>query len=282
MKHDGPVVTVVFSPDGTKVATASVGFGSFYVGETLTLPAHLVSDKTARLWDAATGRPLGQPMKHDDAVRVVVFSPDSTKVATASDDKTARLWDAATGKPLGPPMKHDDAVLSLAFSLDGTKVATVSRDGAFRLWPVPRSLRDDPHEVPAYVDAISGWKADSDGALHRITVARMEDAWREVLKSPGWLDEQRQDSARRAHVWHEIEARDNEAAQRWFAAAFHLRWLCKADPKNVELQNRLRHAEAEWAKTREQMKQHDHQVPASGVPQPREKPREVLDEKAPK
>ncbi len=40
----------------------------------------------------------------------------------------------------------------------------------------------------------------------------------------------------------------------WFAAAFHLRWLCKQDPKNVDLQNRLRHAEAGWAKTSEKIK----------------------------
>ena len=42
------------------------------------------------------------------AVRAVAFSPDGTKIATASWDRTARLWDAATGKPLGTPMKHDE------------------------------------------------------------------------------------------------------------------------------------------------------------------------------
>ena len=77
-------MAVAFSPDGTKVATAS-------------------DDTTARLWDAATGKPLGEPMKHEEAVMAVAFSPDGTKVATASEDKTARLWDAATGKPLGEP-----------------------------------------------------------------------------------------------------------------------------------------------------------------------------------
>jgi WD40 repeat protein len=31
----------------------------------------------------------------------VSFSPDGSKVETASADKAARIWDAATGKPLG-------------------------------------------------------------------------------------------------------------------------------------------------------------------------------------
>src|SRR5262249_47805061 len=37
---------------------------------------------------------------HTDAVMTAEFSPDSTRVATASDDKTAKVWDAETGKLL--------------------------------------------------------------------------------------------------------------------------------------------------------------------------------------
>ena len=78
-----------FSPDGQRVVTAS-------------------DDKTARLWDAASGKPIGEPMKHEDVVNSAQFSPDGQRVVTASEDKTARLWDAASGKPIGEPMKHEE------------------------------------------------------------------------------------------------------------------------------------------------------------------------------
>ena len=77
-----------FSPDGQRVVTAS-------------------EDKTARLWDAASGKPIGEPMKHESDVNSAQFSPDGQRVVTASEDKTARLWDAASGKPIGEPMKHE-------------------------------------------------------------------------------------------------------------------------------------------------------------------------------
>ena len=66
-----------------------------------------------------------------------------------------------------------------------------------------------------------------------------DDAWREVLKSPAWLDTCRQDAERRDRTWHENEADAHEAANNWFAAAFHLRWLCRLEPKNTQWQQRL-------------------------------------------
>ena len=50
-------------------------------------------DKTARVWDAATGKPLIAPFEHQAEVVSATFSSDGTRVVTASWDKTARVWD---------------------------------------------------------------------------------------------------------------------------------------------------------------------------------------------
>ncbi len=76
MMHRSAVFAVAFSPDGKTVITGS-------------------QDKTARLWDAATGQPRGQPLTHQGSVTAVAFSPDGKTVITGSLDNTARLWHVA-------------------------------------------------------------------------------------------------------------------------------------------------------------------------------------------
>jgi len=56
----------------------------------------------------------------------VAFSPDGTRLVTASDDNTARVWDAGNGRPLTPPLTHAGSVHQACFSPNGQRVATAS------------------------------------------------------------------------------------------------------------------------------------------------------------
>ena len=79
MGHTNQVYGVAFSPDGTLLATASL-------------------DKTARLWNTATGAPVMTVADCDAEVYGVAFEPNGSLLATASRDKTARLWSVATAE----------------------------------------------------------------------------------------------------------------------------------------------------------------------------------------
>ena len=74
------------------------------------------------MWDARSGKALTEPLRHEGTVVSAQFSPDGTRVVTASEDKTARVWDARSGKALTEPLRHEGSVRSAQFSPDGTRV----------------------------------------------------------------------------------------------------------------------------------------------------------------
>jgi WD40 repeat protein len=152
MRHNAEIASVAFSPDGTRVVTTS---GNRIVqdgGSTWT-------NNTARLWDAATGAPIGEPMPHNGPVLSVAFSPDGTRVVTTSMGYTAQLWDAATGAAIGKPMRHDGLVFSAAFSPDSARVVTASEDKTAQVWdaatgaPIGAPMRHNAEIVSAAFSA---------------------------------------------------------------------------------------------------------------------------------
>ena len=103
------------------------------------------TDRTARIWDAATGHTLVVLAGHDSAVAAAVFSPDGKKVVTGSADKTARIWDADTGALLATLSGHTGWVSKLAFSPDGQRVLSASAtDDTVHIWDAETGKPVDP------------------------------------------------------------------------------------------------------------------------------------------
>ncbi|MFD7498526.1 trypsin-like peptidase domain-containing protein [Streptomyces sp. NPDC059832] len=151
------IASVVFSPDGSTLATAGGG-GKLQLWDVqnrhliATLAGHtdmvqslaftpdgktLASsgrDATAKLWDVTTHRRLATLTGHTGIVWSAVVSPDGKTLATTGDDRTVRLWDIETHQQLALYTGHTGVVHSALFSPDGNTLATSSSDLTVRLW----------------------------------------------------------------------------------------------------------------------------------------------------
>lgn len=113
LPHQDAITHVEFSPDGQRVVTAS-------------------SDRTARLWDPATGHPASPPLVHADAVRSAHFSPDSKQLVTLGHDLRFRVWSALDGTPRTEWLPTPGIVSSVEFTQDGSALLIAGRAGIER------------------------------------------------------------------------------------------------------------------------------------------------------
>jgi WD40 repeat protein len=90
----------------------------------------------ARLWDAATGQPAGQPMRHRYRVHHAALSPDGRLLGTVDGFLRAHLWDARTGESNGAPILLRRAPNQIAFSPDSRHFIVAMQGDETRVWDV--------------------------------------------------------------------------------------------------------------------------------------------------
>jgi WD40 repeat protein len=88
-------------------------------------------EHNAHVWEVATGKPAGLPLRYDRSLLFVNFSDDANRLLTGGWDATARVWDFHSGQAIGPPLPVKGQVQAGAFARGGRWVATSSPVDAF-------------------------------------------------------------------------------------------------------------------------------------------------------
>jgi len=71
---------------------------------------------------------------HSKWVNTVAFSPDGSRIISASSDTTLKLWDAISGKCILTLSGHLSRINTVAFSPNGRLIISASNDNTLKLW----------------------------------------------------------------------------------------------------------------------------------------------------
>ena len=91
-------------------------------------------DATVRVYNSSWSQLWSSSTAHASNVTAVAFSPDGSRLATASLDQTVKIWSTSTWTLQQTLTGHFNGVTSVAFSPDGQKIVSGSVDGTVKIW----------------------------------------------------------------------------------------------------------------------------------------------------
>ena len=183
--HRGDVYTVLYSPDGTRLATCG-------------------KDGTVRLWNARDGKPLAVFAGHakEKEVNALAFTPDGSKLASVSDDGLLFLWD--TSMPTATPedqIRRVDSqqpfadlsyvLRAVAISPDGKLIAAAGNERKIQL--IPLQPKGTHTTLPSQSSSITSLLFSRDGRTLYAAEHRSLRAWDVESGQERWHDKQHEE-----------------------------------------------------------------------------------------
>ncbi len=166
-----------FSPDGRLLAAGGRGEGVV-------------------LWGVATGRKIGEPLRHQNEVVHVAFSPDGDRLASASREATVQLTSLRDREQTPLSIPHDTVVTWVEVSPDSRWLVTMTQEGTARVWdpatglPLTESMHHAPSLNARAVFNPAGTHVATVGGDHRVllwALPRYRRETAEILVAVGEL-----------------------------------------------------------------------------------------------
>ena len=155
---------LAFSPQGDRIVSGA-----------------LYPESELELWTTDGKKIQGQSV-HRNSIFDVVYSPDGSRIASASLDQTIGLWNGATLQPIDLLRGHVDKVVQVLFTPDSKRLLSLGEDDSIRIWD---AARGDPvavlhghtgkiHEFALSPDGNTLGSASADGTVRLWDLKRAE------------------------------------------------------------------------------------------------------------
>jgi pentatricopeptide repeat protein len=139
-RHTRPVTALSWSPDGRRLASASV-------------------DGPIKIWDPTTGRELATLRGQGGYWTRVAWSPDGRRLASSGDSGTIQLWDPDTGQGTARLTRTSLRVRSLCWAPDSRRLVIIGYYRTVRLWDVDTGRQTDAFRGHTRCE-VASWSPD--------------------------------------------------------------------------------------------------------------------------